>query len=179
MSVRPQRKGSGIAQFALTDAAAGKALGTSDRTFRRWQKEPWFPTNAKSSKGWDIKKIAAARDAAGRKGSQVDEAREQRRQKRDDVDLAIKQQILAQETMKRQQLEGALFPRPAVELVHSTILTQISDFLDQQPHLIGAMAGSSERRAIELELKRLGDAFRDSLEKQLISALKEWDDLNK
>ena len=162
-----------------TQADAARQLGITARGLRLWAAEPWFPKDAHTAEGWNVEKIKAARNSEDRKGSPVDADRENRRRRKDDLDAAIKQQVLAQETMKRQQLEGALFPRAAVELVHSTILTSIGDYFDQQPSLIGRLAGSKERKSIEAELKRASDSFRESLEKQLISALKEWDDLNK
>jgi hypothetical protein len=162
-----------------TQAGAARQLGITARGLRLWAAEAWFPKDAHTAGGWDVEKIKAARDAEDRKGSPVDADREARRRRKDDLDAAIKQQILAQETMKRQQLEGSLFPRAGCELVHSTILTSIGDRCDQLPELVGPLAGKGERKAIELELKRWGDELRESLEKQLNAALKEWDDLNK
>lgn len=162
-----------------TQGKAATLLGVTPRGLRLWESEDWFPKDGRTPAGWNVDKIKEARDAHDRKGSPGDSDREQRRRRRDEVDLAIKQQVLAQETMKRQQLEGSLFPRPACELVHSTILTANGDFLDQLVSLIGRLAGPGERKAIEAEIKRAGDAFRESLEKQLTAALKEWDDLNK
>lgn len=166
--------------LADTQAKAAVLLGVSPRGLRLWTTEAWFPSDARTADGkWDIEKIKSARDREDRKGSPADADREQRRKRKDDLDADIKQQVLAQETMKRQQLEGSLFPRPAVELVHSTILTSIGDYFDQQPSLIGRLAGPGERKALEAELERSNTAFREGLAKQLISALKGWDDLNK
>lgn len=162
-----------------TQGEAARLLGIATRTLRLWEAEEWFPKDGRTPAGWNVDKIKSARDANDRKGSPGSGDKEDRKRQRDETDLAIKKQILAQETMKRQNLEGSLFPRAAVELVHSTILTQIGDVFDELPDLIGRLAAPSERKAVETELRRRGNAFREALEKQLTVALKEWDDLNK
>ena len=162
--------------FADTQARAAVLLGVTARGLRMWEGEDWFPKDARSEKGWNVTKIKEARDAHDKKGSPADSEREQRRKRKDDLDAAIKQQVLAQETMKRENLEKSLFPRAAVELIHSTILTQIGDYFDQQPSLIGRLASPGDRKSIETEVERANTVFRESLAKQLVAALKGWDE---
>lgn len=170
-----------------TRKAAAAALGVDERSLATWSKEPWFPADAvgKDAKGrnrnWNVTSIRAARDAAGRKGSdpQLDELTRRAKAKRA-VEDAKKAEL--ENEKRRLQLEREkrdLVPRAAAELFAATLLTGLADWCEQLPELAVAVVPKKYRRPLKDFLSTELDNRRRQLAADLESAAREHDAANR
>lgn len=154
---------------------AAKLLGVTPRQLGTWCHEPWFPADAKSKQGWDVEKIRKARDAAGRKGSDIsDEARRLTlEEKREKVErLRIHRE---RDQLKLERERGRLIPRAGVELFASTILTELADWCDQLPDVIGNTVPTKIRKTLKARIRDELDKRRTNLREQLEREAKNLD----
>lgn len=150
------------------DAAA--ALGVTPRQLGNWTHEPWFPAEGRRSGGWNVTAIAAARDQAGKKGSDVSEVAIRLRLAREAADVGIKEARAERERLALDRDRGAVIPRPAIELFAATLLTEIADWCEQVPDIVANSVPTKYRKAIRQrlreELDRRRRATRDRLERE-------------
>lgn len=122
--------------FAPSEAEAAEALGVSDRQFRRWRSEPWFPADARTAVGWDVEKIKTARDLEGLKGSELTDRRTRQIVDERTQVIAIKRTEAEIRRLKLEAARGGLLPRDSVELHIASLYTAVVDFCKQLPRII-------------------------------------------
>lgn len=168
-------------EITPTRRAAAAALGITEKALQLWTQEPWFPAGAvgKDAKGnnrnWNVTAIRAARDAIGRKGSEVSDTAKKLKlatdnEKFQQAKIRTEQDRLALETTK-----GELIPRDALELFASTLLTSLGDWCEQLPDLIAAAVPKKYRKPVKDRLKQELDARRVQAAAALERAARDFD----
>lgn len=149
---------------------AAQQLGVTDRLLRDWQNEAWWHPAFRTSAGYDVAAIRAARDAMGRKGSEQSDAAKQIKLLTDREKL--EQAKLETERKRRQERvdEGELLPRQALEIFAATLLTELGDWCDQLGGLVSAELPKKYRAKtaarIKAELDRRRRHVRAELERK-------------
>lgn len=161
--------------IVATQKEAAELLGVTARQFRNWIKEPWFPANGKTAKGFDTVAIQAARDAEGRKGSEQSEVRNRIRDSHAEEKLKRDRLRTRREAIGLAAAEGRLIPREAIELYISTFNTRFGDWCDQVPDIIAREAPAKFRKKIRDRLKRELDERRKALRAELEAKARELD----
>ena len=168
-----------MAQNTLkTQIEAAKSLGISSRQLRSWAVADWFPRDGRTGDGWNVEAISKARDVEGLKGSVVKTERQERRSKRERLDIEILRNRLASMQMVTQQMAERLFPRGAAVLIQQVTLKALGDYAAELPVVIAAKAGPRERAGVEAEMRRSMDAFVHSVGQQFDAAMASWDQQN-
>ena len=147
-------------QLIIEQADAARRLGVTDRQLRNWLREPGFPG---ISRGYDLAAIRAWIEERGRKGSDQDGASKRIRLARDAERLQIEQCRRQQAELDLRERQRELLPRRGWELFAATLLTQLGDWCDQLPDLVGGVCPKQHRRRIADRLRQELDARRVSL----------------
>lgn len=145
-------------------------LGITDRVLGLWASEPWFPQDGRTSSGWNVPAIRAARDAMGRKGSEQSDQSKRLKLASDAEKLKQAQYETRKRELDLRVKEGELLPRRGWELFAAQLLTALGDWCDQLPELLSADVPRKYRKKVrerakqELDLKRR--ELRDELERK-------------
>jgi hypothetical protein len=164
-----------------TRKEAAQLLGVEDRTLANWSKEPWWPADAtqQTPRGqrfnWNTDRISAARDAAGRKGSETADEAKRLRLAREREKLEQDRIATQHEQLKFDAAAGKVIPRAAEELFASTLLTELGDWCDQVPALIANTLPKQYRKKLSDRLKQELDDRRIALRETLVARARELD----
>jgi len=157
----------------LDQAQVANLLGVSDRQLRRWQTEPGFPD---CTAGYEIQAIKAWRDARQLKGSEEADAGRRIKLARDAERLKRDKIVVQKEDLLLREMQKELLPRAAWELFAATLLTHLSDRLNQLPDIIAADTPRKYQRRIADRLRRELDSIRRELRSSLEGRMRELDD---
>jgi len=142
-------------EIHATRKAAAAALGVTARQLGDWVHEPWFPadaveTDARGTRcNWDVAAIREARDAMGRKGSDLSGAQKAIKLKSDHEklrQLEIKTREMEHDEAQR---KGNILPRDELTLTLRELITLTRDrLLTEPPREIAKDLGPKHRRRI-------------------------------
>lgn len=167
--------------IVATRKEAARLLGVTERQLGSWVHEPWFPAGAVgadargNNRDWNVRAIRAARDAMGRKGSDLADTAQKLKLKTDHEKLKQAQIKTQAEELKLRQQQGELIRRDALELFASTLLTSLGDWCDQLPDLIAAEVPRKYRTALKERLRTELDARRTAAAAELATAARDFD----
>lgn len=141
-------------EIHATRKAAAAALGITPRQLGEWALEPWFPadaveTDARGTRcNWDVAAIRDARDAMGRKGSDLSATQKALKLKSDHEKLKQLEIKTRREEREEQLAQGNILPRDELTLTLRELITMTRDRLLTEPAREIAKDFPKQRRRI-------------------------------
>lgn len=137
-----------------TRKAAAALLGITPRQLGDWAQEPWFPPDAVQTDArgtrihWNVPLIREARDAMGRKGSDLSGTQKAIKLKSDHEKLRQLEIKTRREEREEQLAQGNILPRDELTLTLRELITMTRDRLLTEPAREIAKDFPKQRRRI-------------------------------
>lgn len=159
-----------------TRKEAAEVLGITAEALRLWTKEAWFPGDATERDprnrrfNWDTDKIAAARDAQGRKGSDLDELDREIQRATRQAKLRKLESEARERERKEAEAAGNILPRDEYEAFLAECIVVARDRLLALPKTLARLVTGPTRKKVQTEgeriVRRVLEGLAEAIEKK-------------